>query len=98
MLDGIKKWIASKGIKSVVPTLTRLAIGVVIGFLIKSGLADQAAQLEQATPAIVEFTTAGALALFTAVWSMIEKAKTVPATPKVVAEAKGVEYAVPTKK
>jgi hypothetical protein len=97
MFSGIKKWLTEKGLKSIIPSLVRLALGALAGWLAASGYGEAADAVTGAIPGAIEVVSAVGVALFAIIWSLLEKAKTVPVTPKAEAAAKGVEFAVPPK-
>lgn len=98
MFDGIKEWLASKGIKAIIPSVVRLLMGALAGWLLSKGFGEAAHQVEAAIPGAVEVVTGIATAAVAVIWSLLEKSKNVPTTPKVILESRGVEYASPTKK
>lgn len=94
MFSSIKKWIMSKGVASVVPTLVRFALGALAGWLAAQGYSEAATVVTQSIPGAIETVSAVAVALFAVIWSLADKASTVPTTSKAEAIEKGVEYAV----
>lgn len=93
MFGSIKKWIAEKGVRSVVPSVVRLALGALAGYLASQGYSDAAEAVTGSIPGAVEVVSAVVVAVFAILWSLLEKAKTVPTTPKPVAQSRGVDYA-----
>ena len=93
-MNGIKDWIQVHGIPAIVPSIVRLAMGAIVGWLLKLGLVDEANKVQSATEQVAALATAAATAMVGVYWSMKEKARTVPTTPKAEALKKGIEYAV----